>query len=136
MAVSGSPTSPTAISPTALAGLFLVPRSRQFSSAASKQACSSILVRPASGFLQVSLSKVLRPECSAAPRYFSPKHSRSRLTTWWDRRFRLALSPVFIRTCGAGASLLESRDQLRQERGPVRYTVDQDAFVRYMSAFA
>jgi len=38
---------------------------RWFTSAASKQARSSILVRSASGFLQVSLSKVLRPELSS-----------------------------------------------------------------------
>jgi len=64
-----------------MTGLSVVPRSHRFTSAVSKQACSSILVRPASGFLQVSLSKVLRLELSLALPQPSPKHSRSRLTT-------------------------------------------------------
>jgi hypothetical protein len=66
-AVSGSPISPPAFSTAAMSGLSVVPRSRRFSSPISKQACSSILVRPASGFLQVSLSKVLRPEYFTLP---------------------------------------------------------------------
>jgi len=52
-----------------------------FTPAAFQQACGSIVVRPASAFLQVSLSKVLRPGHCTAPQRFSPKHFRSRLTT-------------------------------------------------------
>jgi len=48
---------------------FVVPRADRFGSALSNHASGSIAVRPASGFLQVSLSKVLRPECHRAPSF-------------------------------------------------------------------
>ena len=43
-----------------------------------------LVVRPANAFLQVSLSKALRPGLYAAPPTISPKHFRSRLTTGQD----------------------------------------------------
>jgi hypothetical protein len=49
------------------AQLSVVPRAHRTGSALSNNASGSIAVRPASGFLQVSLSKVLRPESPAAP---------------------------------------------------------------------
>ena len=70
--------------PAEMAGLSVAPRSHRLIRTASKPACSSIVVRPASAFLQASLSKVLRPGHPVAPRRFSPKHSRSRLTTRED----------------------------------------------------
>jgi len=80
------------------AALFVVPRADRSGSAISNHASGSIAVPPASGFLQVSLSKVLRPACTAAPRHFPPKHSRSRLTTTSGQcaaeSGRLAVSPL------------------------------------------
>src|SRR5437773_9838139 len=47
----------------------------------------------------------------------------------------MALAYTFWR-CSCWSDELKSRDQLRQEPGPVGHTIDQDAFVRCMSPFA